>query len=147
MFIGLTAGAVAEGGQEYAQAIGQDYIEQLYLNPEATIEWSANTYDGLLGGFAGGVLGTIVFPFAKAKTRRIAKLKKEEEALRAAAGEVAEDLKPQSGFRTVLSAEDYFGGEVEIDEVTDPFGFDTSVDDTPGDDTGPDYNQKDVEIS
>ena len=146
MFIGLTAGAVAEGGQEYAQAVGQDYIEQLYLNPEATIQWSANTYDGALGGFAGGVLGTIVFPFAKAKTRRIARLKKEEEALRAATGEVAEDLKPQSGFRTVLSAEDYFGGEVEIDEVTDPFGFDTSVDDTPGDDTGPDYNPKDVEI-
>ena len=38
---------------------------------------SANTYEGVLGGFAGGTLGVIVFPFAKAKTRRLAKNKKD----------------------------------------------------------------------
>ena len=138
MFTGLTAGALVEGGQEYAQAIGQDYIEQLFLDPEKTIEWSANTYEGVLGGFAGGTLGVIVFPFAKAKTRRLAKNKKDIEDLTATVEELNKEIK----LKTVVTPEEefssaYFGDEeIEVDEITDPFDF---IDDTPFDDTGADW--------
>ena len=43
----------------------------LNLDPEKTIGWAENQYEGILGGIAGGTLTAIVYPFAKAKTRRI----------------------------------------------------------------------------
>ena len=138
VFTGAVSGAFLEGGQEYAQAIAQDYIEQMFLDPEKTIGWAENQYEGILGGIAGGTLTAIVYPFAKAKTRRI-------KAAIDAEKEIAEGIDniggstPTGGFQTVLADDDYY--DMDVDEELDPFGFDT-VELTPFDDNGPDWRPK-----
>ena len=142
VFTGAVAGAFLEGGQEYAQAIAQDYIEQMFLDPEKTIGWAENQYEGILGGIAGGTLTAIVYPFAKAKTRRIKAAIDAEKELSKEISDTIDDINnsstPTSGFRTVLS-DDYY--DIDVEEEIDPFGFDT-VDLTPFDDNGPDWRPK-----
>ena len=141
VFTGAVAGAFLEGGQEYAQAIAQDYIEQSFLDPEKTIGWAENQYEGILGGIAGGTLTAIVYPFAKAKTRRIkASIDAEKEiaeGINNIGGSTPTD--PTVGFKTVLPDDGYY--DMEAEEELDPFGFDT-VELTPFDDNGPDWRPK-----
>ena len=141
VFTGAVSGAFLEGGQEYAQAIAQDYIEQMFLDPEKTIGWAENQYEGILGGIAGGTLTAIVYPFAKAKTRRIkASIDAEKEIAEGIdniGGSTPTD--PTVGFKTVLPDDGYY--DMEAEEELDPFGFDT-VDLTPFDDNGPDWRPK-----